>query len=40
MLPFEKKCIILYDEMAPKKTLEYNRKSVIMEGFEDFEALG
>lgn len=40
MLPFEKKCIVLFDEMALKKTLEYNRKSDIIEGFEDLGELG
>lgn len=40
MLQWEKKCILLFDEMSLKKAIEYNRKMDVIEGFEDLGQLG
>lgn len=40
MLSSEKKCIILFDEMAIKRNLEYNKKLDIIEGFQDLGKFG
>lgn len=40
MTPTEKQCVLLFDEMCLRKSLEYNSKFDLIEGFEDLGPLG
>ena len=40
MSNFDKKCVIIFDEMSIKRYLDYNTKDDIIYGFSDFGDLG
>lgn len=40
MTPFEKTCVVTFDEISVKRKLDYNRTEDFIEGFEDFGPFG
>lgn len=40
MMPREKKCILMFDEMSIKRNIDYNKHTDMIEGFEDLGEFG